>query len=229
MNDLGQRLRARRAALGMTQDALAQKLCVTRQAVSNWERGKTEPDLDTLLQLAHALEVEPSTLLAAAPSPGPRQGRWRKAALLALGGGALLGLTWWAAGAASRFGQTHYLWGASYLLLLSFAPACFLLCYGLAELLYLAGLRPLPPRARRLLRAAAICAALALCYGSLPLLQVSVQTLWLYTAGQRDIAVSAWPLPFLEVWARIFLQSWAQFRLEVGLVGAAFAFSQKRG
>ena len=38
-------------ARGLTQDALAGMLHVTRQTVSSWEIGRTEPDLDTLPRL----------------------------------------------------------------------------------------------------------------------------------------------------------------------------------
>ena len=41
----------------MTQDELAEKLCVTRQAVSNWEMGKTQPDIETLTRLAEIFGV----------------------------------------------------------------------------------------------------------------------------------------------------------------------------
>ena len=36
----------------MTQQEVAEKLCVTRQAVSNWETGKTQPDFDMLRSIA---------------------------------------------------------------------------------------------------------------------------------------------------------------------------------
>lgn len=42
---------------GMTQDELAEKLNVTRQAVSNWETGKTQPDIETLTRLAEIFDV----------------------------------------------------------------------------------------------------------------------------------------------------------------------------
>ncbi len=42
----------------LTQDQLAEALHVTRQAVSNWENGKTEPDIETLSQLAEFFEVD---------------------------------------------------------------------------------------------------------------------------------------------------------------------------
>ncbi len=50
-----------RQAAGMTQEELASALHVTRSAVSSWERGRTEPDLDTLRQLAQTLKCSFST------------------------------------------------------------------------------------------------------------------------------------------------------------------------
>ena len=47
----------------MTQDELAEKLSVTRQAVSNWGREKTEPDLQTLDALAKTLNVSVEKLI----------------------------------------------------------------------------------------------------------------------------------------------------------------------
>ena len=39
MNDVGKNIRRYREQQGLTQDALAERLHVTRQAVSNWETG----------------------------------------------------------------------------------------------------------------------------------------------------------------------------------------------
>ncbi len=47
----------------MTQAELAEKLYVTRQAVSNWENGKTEPDIDTLNKIATVLEISVEELI----------------------------------------------------------------------------------------------------------------------------------------------------------------------
>lgn len=41
----------------MSQAELAERLNVTRQAVSNWECGKTEPDIETLHKIADILEI----------------------------------------------------------------------------------------------------------------------------------------------------------------------------
>ena len=62
MNKVSGNIRKYRAERGLTQDALAERLHVTRQAVSNWENGKNQPDLDMLEAVAAALEVEVSAL-----------------------------------------------------------------------------------------------------------------------------------------------------------------------
>ena len=48
---------------GMSQDELAEKLFVTRQAVSRWETGKTTPDIETLKNLSKFFNVSINTLL----------------------------------------------------------------------------------------------------------------------------------------------------------------------
>ncbi len=52
-----------RAEKNLTQDALAEKIHVTRQAISNWENDKTKPDIEALEALATALEVEVEELI----------------------------------------------------------------------------------------------------------------------------------------------------------------------
>lgn len=57
MNVVSDSIKKLRKEKGMTQDELAEKLCVTRQAVSNWEMGKTQPDIETLTKLAEIFGV----------------------------------------------------------------------------------------------------------------------------------------------------------------------------
>lgn len=57
LSSVGRNIKRLREEKGITQDVLAEKLSVTRQAVSNWECGKTEPDIDTLHKISSALEV----------------------------------------------------------------------------------------------------------------------------------------------------------------------------
>ena len=47
----------------LTQDELAQKVFVTRQAVSRWELGETIPNTETLKQLSKLFNVSINTLL----------------------------------------------------------------------------------------------------------------------------------------------------------------------
>ncbi len=52
-----------RAKHGMTQEELANKVFVTRQAVSRWEAGETVPGVDTLKLLSQLFDVSINTLL----------------------------------------------------------------------------------------------------------------------------------------------------------------------
>ena len=52
-----------RKDLGLSQDAFAQKLFVTRQAVSRWETGETVPSTDILKQIAKTFQVSADQLL----------------------------------------------------------------------------------------------------------------------------------------------------------------------
>ena len=47
-NEFGAKIRSLRAGAGLTQEQLAQKLSVTPQAVSKWERSESSPDTDNL-------------------------------------------------------------------------------------------------------------------------------------------------------------------------------------
>lgn len=52
-----------RTKSGMSQDALAEKTYVTRQAVSRWENGETVPNTETLKLLSKLFDVSINTLL----------------------------------------------------------------------------------------------------------------------------------------------------------------------
>ena len=63
MSELGERLSKLRRDKGMTQEELASHLQVTRQTVSSYENGKSEPDIAMLHKLSEALETEVSFLI----------------------------------------------------------------------------------------------------------------------------------------------------------------------
>ena len=63
-------LAALRKRANLTQEQMAEKLHVTRQAVSNWETGKCQPDVETLTALSEALGCDVTELIyGAKPVP----------------------------------------------------------------------------------------------------------------------------------------------------------------
>ena len=79
MADFSANLKRHRQAAGMSQAQLAEKMNVTRQTISSWERGNSYPDLGSLTRLAEVLGVGVEELLC---SPGRR--RFGKGELKAL-------------------------------------------------------------------------------------------------------------------------------------------------
>ena len=64
------RLVALRRARGWSQEELAVRLGVSRQAVSKWERAETSPDTDNLIALARLYGVSLDQLLLEVPTEG---------------------------------------------------------------------------------------------------------------------------------------------------------------
>lgn len=62
-SSLGGRIRARRLALGLTQEDLARRAGVPLVTVNRIENGHQRPRRQTLLKLARALGAEPAELL----------------------------------------------------------------------------------------------------------------------------------------------------------------------
>ena len=52
-----------RTKSGLSQEELAEKIMVTRQAVSRWENGETVPNTETLKLLSRVFDVSINTLL----------------------------------------------------------------------------------------------------------------------------------------------------------------------
>ncbi len=66
---LAQAITQERTRCGMTQEFVAGQLGVSRQAVSKWERGESEPTTSNLLALAALFGVPPAQLLESAAPP----------------------------------------------------------------------------------------------------------------------------------------------------------------
>ncbi len=63
LRDVGKNIKTARVRKKLTQDELAEKLYVTRQTVSNYETGKSRPDIEILVSLADILGTEVNELL----------------------------------------------------------------------------------------------------------------------------------------------------------------------
>lgn len=63
LNAIGENIRRCRKEKGLTQDALAQEMNVTAQAISKWENGQSMPDIGLLLPLAKVLGIGVDELL----------------------------------------------------------------------------------------------------------------------------------------------------------------------
>lgn len=67
-------LKILRKQKGMSQEALAMRLNVTRQTVSKWEKSLSVPDADMLVRLSEILEVSVSSLLGGRIEAGDGDG-----------------------------------------------------------------------------------------------------------------------------------------------------------
>lgn len=62
--DFNTKLQQLRTKKGLTQEQLAEKVCVSRVAVSKWEAGRGYPNLDSLKMLAKVFDVSIDSLLS---------------------------------------------------------------------------------------------------------------------------------------------------------------------
>lgn len=60
---IGDRIKFARLAKGMSGDDLAQAIGVSRQTVSNWERGVYTPSRDNIFALSDAMGTTPEALM----------------------------------------------------------------------------------------------------------------------------------------------------------------------
>ncbi|MCR4598904.1 MAG: helix-turn-helix domain-containing protein [Acetatifactor sp.] len=61
--ELSSQMKKYRTETGLSQDALAEKIFVSRQTISNWETGKNYPDINSLLRMSEVFGVSVDTLL----------------------------------------------------------------------------------------------------------------------------------------------------------------------
>lgn len=61
--EMGSRIASRRRRLGISQNFLAEKVDISRNHLSNIERGREKPSFDVLINLCNILRVTPDYLL----------------------------------------------------------------------------------------------------------------------------------------------------------------------
>ena len=76
----GEKIAALRRKAGMSQEALADQLGISRQAVSRWEVGIAIPSMDNLLALSKLFGVPTDELMGAIKLSASRRVKRRKAA-----------------------------------------------------------------------------------------------------------------------------------------------------
>ena len=194
MDRFTQNLRRARKAAGLTQQQLADRLHVTRQSVSSWELGRTEPDFETTEKLAAVFGTSVSSLLGEEEKPA--YARFQKQYVLGFGicAGLLLAVS------GLELGLFAY-WRK--LLLHDYSPALYAALWKLFVpplLWYASGLGAVcffamwsPVRCGKRARLALLLAALAL---GLPVLALMAQYLAV-ALGNFD-GVRVWLAPLLR-------------------------------
>lgn len=91
MRDIGKNIKTLRQQKNMTQDELAEALFVTRQTVSNYETGRSRPDVEMLLKIAEVLGSDANTVLYGPEIPQSKKDAYWKTGLY-LGLAAVMGI-----------------------------------------------------------------------------------------------------------------------------------------
>ena len=66
---ISENIRFYRKTNNMSQDELAEKLGVSRQSISFWENGQTQPTLENVIALAKIFNISSDALLSPDPAP----------------------------------------------------------------------------------------------------------------------------------------------------------------
>lgn len=108
MRDIGRNIKHLREEKHLTQDQLAEKLFVTRQTVSNYETGRSRPDVEMLTKIAEVLNVDANTVIYGA-EPTSEQRLERKALVVAMVLTIVWGVLWFTLEpAASAYRRASY-------------------------------------------------------------------------------------------------------------------------
>lgn len=63
VSTLSERIRSKRIEMNMTQEYVAEKIGVSRQAISKWESGKSSPSTSNLISIANLFNISVDDLI----------------------------------------------------------------------------------------------------------------------------------------------------------------------
>lgn len=66
--DIGTKIKEARSDAGLTQEQAAEALCISRQTISNWENGRTYPDIVSVIKMSDLYSVSLDRLLKEKPA-----------------------------------------------------------------------------------------------------------------------------------------------------------------
>lgn len=147
MRDIGKNIKTLRTKKNMTQDELAEKLFVTRQTVSNYETGRSRPDVDMLAKIAEVLETDANTVIYGPPAEISKKQEYMKLALCA---GIILVLQLplpWLKEMTDEIRRSRFVIWPRYLLVMYYIPS-MLLCTGWGSMQLLSLCTKLAPLSR---------------------------------------------------------------------------------
>ena len=127
MRDIGKNIKDLRQRQNMTQEELADKLFVTRQTVSNYENGKSRPDVDMILRIAEVLGTDANTVFYGIPTPPDKRKAYRRLIIGAVMLVILLIIYMVAAPIGEQWRYQHFRMGLQNVLIFYVRPLMFLL------------------------------------------------------------------------------------------------------
>lgn len=107
MRDIGKNIKQLREVNKLSQEQLAEKLFVTRQTISNYETGRSRPDVEMLQKIAEVLDTDINTVIYGVEE-SPEQRLERKTLVIAFLITLVLGITWFTLSPLAHAYQTEH-------------------------------------------------------------------------------------------------------------------------
>ncbi len=126
MANVGKNIRLLRKQRQMTQDDLAERLYVSRQTVSNYETGKSNPDIDMLVRIAEVLQTDVKILIFGLPVSPSRKKEVRKLLLGAVLLAVLAFLFFWLTPLEMTWRKNRFDLGPAFAMQMLLRPAVYL-------------------------------------------------------------------------------------------------------